>query len=97
MRVSAISVYGFLLFARTAPWATTSNDMPDADSIYAALRSAITDSSADSGTDGPTSFDKGKVAGFIVGADEVAEATVEAYRKLGISPVFMMARESRPL
>ena len=71
--------------------------MTDADSIYAALRTAITASAGQPGTDGPSSFDKGKVAGFIVGADEVAEATVEAYRKLGISPIFMMARESRPL
>lgn len=71
--------------------------MADADSIHAALRAAITASSGEPGTDGPCSFAKGKVAGFIVGADEVAEATVEAYRKLGISPVFMMARESRPL
>lgn len=63
-------------------------------SIEAALRKALR---ATDNAENPTSFAKGTAAGFVLGADDNAEASLLALHALGVSPLFLLNRDSRDM
>lgn len=63
--------------------------------IEAALRRALHAATADA-EKSPT-FEQGKAAGFVLGADDNAESALLALGALGVSPLFLLNRDSRDM
>lgn len=63
-------------------------------SIEASLRKAL---HATDNAETPSQFEKGKAAGFVIGADDNAEAALLALDGLGVSPLFLLNKDSRDM
>jgi hypothetical protein len=62
------------------------------DSVEKTLREAV-----NATANAETKFEKGKAAGFVLGADDNAEAALLALDALGVSPLFLLNRDSRDM
>ena len=63
-------------------------------SIEASLRKAL---HATENAETPAQFEKDKAAGFVIGADDNAEAALLALDGLGVSPLFLLNKDSRDM